>query len=240
MEKTNSRKYHCHAVLVAGLDNVVVTDGAAGFGNVLHAASLGALDVVTEGEERVAAESYAAHGGEPCLLFLLGEGFGLLGEEEFPCAVAENIVVIVADVDVDGVVAVGAADVRLEGEIQNLLVLSEVPVVRLVAGESGAVDSRLLTRAHADCLTVLNVADGIGLGVFQSNEGDDEVVLCRFGEVFVLGDDVAHHFVVNDKLVSALLEGHAVNLLALDLGGLVILVHFDDAIGSLALGFEDF
>ena len=65
-------------------------------------------------------------------------------------------------------------------------------------------------------------------------------MLGGFGEVLVFGDDIAHHFVVNDQLVASLLEGHAVDLLALDGIGNIILVHPDDAIGAFSLGFEDF
>ena len=47
---------HGDAVAIAGLDDVVVADGAAGLGDVGDAALLGALDVVAEGEEGVGAE----------------------------------------------------------------------------------------------------------------------------------------------------------------------------------------
>ena len=45
--------------------------------------------------------------------------------------------------------------------------LAQIPDVRLVAGQAGAVDAGLLAGAHADGLAVLGVADRVGLGVFQ-------------------------------------------------------------------------
>ena len=53
VEKSDPSECHCHAVLVACLDDVVVTDGSAGFCNVLNAALVSALDVVAEREESV-------------------------------------------------------------------------------------------------------------------------------------------------------------------------------------------
>ena len=55
--------------------------------------------------------------------------------------------------------------------------LKQIPVIRLLAGQTGAVDAALLAGAHADGLSVLHIADGIGLGIFQRNEGHDHVDL---------------------------------------------------------------
>ena len=48
-------KGHCHIVFVRRFDYMVITDGAAGFRYVLHAAAMGPFDVVAKGEEGVAA-----------------------------------------------------------------------------------------------------------------------------------------------------------------------------------------
>ena len=59
MEQAHAGEGHGDAVLVGGGDDVVITDRAAGLGNVLHAALAGAFHVVAEGEERIAAHSHA-------------------------------------------------------------------------------------------------------------------------------------------------------------------------------------
>ena len=53
MEQTDSGKCHCHIVFVAGLDNVIVTDGTARLCNICNAASMCALDVISKWEERI-------------------------------------------------------------------------------------------------------------------------------------------------------------------------------------------
>lgn len=95
VEKSYSSKGHYHTVFVAGFYNVVVPYGAARFGDVLYAASVGSFDIVAEGEEGVAAQGYAGETGDPLRLLLGGESL--------------------RDEGVDGVVALGAADVRREG-----------------------------------------------------------------------------------------------------------------------------
>ena len=46
-------------------------------------------------------------------------------------------------------------------------------------------DARLLARADADRLSVDGVADGVGLGVFQRDEGEQEVAAGLGGDVLV-------------------------------------------------------
>ena len=106
VEEAHVGEGHGDVVFVAGHDDMVVAHGAAGLGDVLHAALVGALDVVAKREEGVAAEAYAAVLGYPLALLLAGEGFGLVLEELLPGALAEHVVALVADVDIDGVVAV--------------------------------------------------------------------------------------------------------------------------------------
>ena len=70
VEQTYARKRHCNIVLVAGIDNVVVTDRTAGLCNVLHTAFVCAFNVVTEGEERVRTEGHVSILSKPLFLFL--------------------------------------------------------------------------------------------------------------------------------------------------------------------------
>ena len=53
VEQADAGEGHGDAVLVAGLDDVVIPDGAAGLGDELHAGLVGPLDVVAKGEESV-------------------------------------------------------------------------------------------------------------------------------------------------------------------------------------------
>ena len=80
-------------------------------------------------------------------------------------------------------------------------------------------DAALLARAHADGLAVLHIADGVGLGVLQGDEGEEHIVLGLLGQVFVLGDDVLEHLLADIQAVVSLFEGDAEDIAALDGGG---------------------
>ena len=70
VEQSHAGEGHSDAVLVAALDDQVVTDGAAGFGDVGNAGLLGALDVVAEGEECIRAKSHTRDSVQVCSLLL--------------------------------------------------------------------------------------------------------------------------------------------------------------------------
>ena len=53
MEQADSCKRHHHAVLVAGLDYIVVPNRTAWLGNVLHSAPMSTFNVVSKGEEGI-------------------------------------------------------------------------------------------------------------------------------------------------------------------------------------------
>ena len=86
MEQAHTGKGHGHPVAVGAGDDEVVADGAARLGNILHAALLGALDIIAEREERVGAERHTAHRGEVGFLLVNGPGemadadYGYVGE----------------------------------------------------------------------------------------------------------------------------------------------------------------
>ena len=53
VEQSDVGEGHRDAVFVAGLDDIIVADGTAGLCDILHAALVGTLNVVAEGEESV-------------------------------------------------------------------------------------------------------------------------------------------------------------------------------------------
>ena len=222
MEQPQAAEGHGDAVLVAGVDDLLVADGAAGLHDGGHAGAAGALDVVTEGEESVRTKANTGHLAEVGLLFLGGQRLRLAGEGLCPYVITDDILRGIADVNINGVVAVGLCHIVAEGQIQHLVHVAQLPVVGLLTGQTGAVDAALLACAHADGLTIIGIAHAVGLGVLQSNQGNDEVTLLLLGHFLILGDPVVQHGVgVDDQLVAALLEGDAVHLLVLDGSGLI-------------------
>ena len=141
VEQSHAGEGHGHAVLVALGDDQIVTDGAAGLCNVADAALLGALDVIGEGEESVAAQSYAGLAVQIGPDFLCGQMFGLLGEVVLPVAVSADILLIAIDEAIDDIVADGTGNIGTEGQIQNGGMLTQPPGIGLAACQTGAVDT---------------------------------------------------------------------------------------------------
>lgn len=170
---------------------MVVTDGATSLGNELHTTLMGTLDIVTEGEEGVRAESHLGILGNPLFLLSKGEYLRLLREELLPCTVTQYVVMLVLrDIHVDGVVTVSTADALLERQCHHFRMLTEPPDICFVTGKTGTVDAALLSGTDTDSLSVLHIAYGVRLGILQCDKGDDEVALCLGSEGLVLGGDV--------------------------------------------------
>ena len=157
MEQADARESHGDAILVARGNDMVITHGAAGLGNVLHAALVCPLNVVAEGEESVRTQRHALQRVQPRALLLAAQDVGLLREELLPYTIGQDIVVVVADVDVDGIVTVGTADFFHPRQVEHLRTLAEIPDVGLVAGQTGVVNTALLSGFDTASLTVLPV-----------------------------------------------------------------------------------
>ncbi len=142
---------------------------------------------------------------------------------------------LLTDVHVNGVVAVRAANALLKRQIQHLLVLAQIPDIRLVARKTRAVDAALLAGADADGLTVLRIADGVRLRVFQRDEGEHQIKLCVLRNLFAFRHKICQHVRVDFQLVSALLERDAENILVLNRLRLVIRVDLNNIVRALTL-----
>jgi len=239
MEQTHSGECHSHAVLIAAFDNDIVADRAAGLCDILNAGLLRSLDVVAEGEERITSEGYAVNGVKICALFLVGKRLGLLGEILLPVAVSADVLLVAVDIAVDYVIAVRSLDIVLEGEGEDLIVLAEEPCVSLTACKTGAMNSGLLTCAYADSLSVNCKANGVGLGILEGDERDDKIADSRLGHILILCHDICEKLAVDLEIISALLEGDAVDLLMLYGCGNVIGIDLYDIVSTLSLGLED-
>ena len=235
----DSREYHRHAVLVAAVDDRVVADAASRLRHILHAALAGALDVVREGEESVGPERHALHLIQPCALFFRRENCRLFGKYLLPCPVRQDIFIPLPDIDVDGIVAVRALNIRAERQIQNLRALSQPPVVRLGSGKPGAVDAGLLAGSDADGLAVLDEAYRIRLGILQSDQGNLDIPDCFRAQVLILCDNISKESVVDYQILTALLKGHAEHLLALQLRRPVIRIDLNNDIIAVFLASQD-
>ena len=177
---------------------------------------------------------------QPRLLLLCRKHGRQLLEHALPVVRLQQVFPLVADVDIDGIVAVRAAHLLLERQIQHLRALAQEPAVRLAAREARAVDAALLARADADGLPVIRIADRIRLRVFQRDERDEQVALRRARQLLRLRRDVLQAVLRDGHIVALLRERHAEDLLRLDRGRLVGRIHLDHEIAALALRLQDF
>lgn len=120
MEEANVSKRHSDAVLVAGINNMIVTDTTACFCYVFNTTLMSTLNIVAEWEESITTYRYTLVLGNPSLLLLAGQWLRLLCKELLPNAVLQYILPLIGDIDIDGIVAVGTTDLLLKGRFITL------------------------------------------------------------------------------------------------------------------------
>lgn len=166
------------SVLVAGLNNNGIVVGTSRAADVAHSAlkvgivsaitpsskvnrayQFGPVNVVSEREESVGAESDARQFREPFAAFGVGEEGRNLFEVSLELIARHVFADGSEDEVVDGVRFVCAFHSGLELEVEDTRVLAEPPVVGLVAGQASAVDARLLASADSDHLSVASIAN---------------------------------------------------------------------------------
>ena len=216
MEQAQAGHGHGDVVFIARFDDIVIADGAAGLGDVVDTAAMSPFDVVTEGEESIAAQGDAVELGNPGFLFFPCERFRFFREQILPDAVGQDVFVIIRDVDVDSVVTVRAADIVAERQIQDFRILAEPPDIGFVTSQARAVDAGLLTGADADGHAVFDVADRVGLSVFQGDEGDHQIALGIGGDILVFRRDILKEVRRNLSFVAFLFKSDAVDFLRFD------------------------
>ena len=117
--------------------------------------------------------------------------------------------------------------------------LAEKPVVCLLSGQPRAVDAALLPGTDAHSLSVLDVADGVRLRIFQRDQGNHQVSRGGFRQIPVFRHNVLQQRGVNFKVVVTLLKSHAEHVLALLLGRYIVRVNLHHVVLALFLGFQD-
>lgn len=199
------------------------------------------MNIVGEGKEGVGSTSDTSQLFHVLFPFLLGQRLGHGLEQALPLNALTTLGLkrLTGDEQVNGIGLVGSLGTFLEGQSEDTRVVSKPPVVNLVTSETSAVDTRLLAGTKTNDGTVESVTDRVGLGVLEREGSDDEVSDSRLGEILVGGGNVLKEGLVNLAVVSLLLEGNAVDLPGLDLGGNVVGVHLEDTILATLLLAED-
>ena len=119
--------------------------------------------------------------------------------------------------------------------------LPQPPDVGFLPGQASAVNAALLSGSDADGLTVLHVADTIGLRILQCDEGNHQIALGLGREHLVLrGNVLQQGRIVKADFIAALLKSDAEHLLAFHGVGTVVKINLDNIIGALAFLLQDF
>ena len=109
VEQTDACKRHHHVIFIAACNNICITHGSTGLCDVFYTTLMSSLDIIGEGEECIASQSHILHFVKPCSLFLSGKYRGFYLEDTFLGTVSQHIHVLIAHVDINGIVTVGSA-----------------------------------------------------------------------------------------------------------------------------------
>ena len=183
-------KGHSYIVLIGSFDNIVIADRAAGLSNIGYAALVGTLYIVAKWEEGIGAKGYAGNPLEIFLLFLTGQWLRLLSEDTLPVLGLQEILPLLRNIYINGIVTIRATNLSLEWQGKNLWMLAEMPYISLASCQAGAVYTGLLAGTDADGLAVLGIAYGVGLGVLQGNQGNEKIPLGSLINNLVLGRNI--------------------------------------------------
>ena len=192
-----------------------------------------AEDIVNEGEESVAGNADILELLHPSLTLLGSEGSGDLLEDTLESLTLRAVLrELTADEKVDGVALVGALGALLPLDAKNALVEAHPPVVGLVTGKSGAVNSGLLSSTETNNLSVVGVANRVALSVLESDGGDGKIAGSALGErgSVLGGDDGAEVLGSNLNIVAVLLEVDTVDGTGLGSRGVVLGVDLEDEV----------
>lgn len=179
----------------------------------------------------------------PSLTLLSSEGSGDLLEDSLESLTLGAVLrELAANEQVDGVTLVGSLGSLLPLDSKNTLVEAHPPVVGLVTGKSGAVDSRLLSSTETNNLSVVGVAYRVALSVLESDGSDSKIASSALGErSSVLGGDDGAEVLGSDlNIVAVLLEVDTVDGASLGGRRVVLRIDLEDEVSATLLLLEDF
>ena len=117
--------------------------------------------------------------------------------------------------------------------------LTQEPSIRLTTCQSDTVDTALLTGTNADSLTIHSETDRVRLCVLQSNQGNNQVNLCAFGNFLVLSNHILQKLIANLKIVATLLECDTEDLLVLNLSRNKVRIDCNHIVSPLTLCLQN-
>ena len=167
------------------------------------------VDVVSEWEERITRQANVVQLPDPILSFLRSQQLRHLFERRIKLLDAHLLADSASRVNVDIVALLGPLYALLEFQVDHTRMLSDPPVVRFLAGQSGAMNSGLLACAHTDHLAISGIANRVRLRVLERYRRNQQISQRILAEHLVLGYHVRKRARIDFHIVSTLLQSKA-------------------------------
>lgn len=177
MEQANAGKGHCNAILVAGSNHMIVTDASTCLCNIFNAALMSPFYIIAKWEESIRPQADTCILADPLFLFLKRKHRRLFGKEILPYSISKYIVMILTDVNINGIIAICTADMLYPRQCKHFWMLTQPPYVGFITGQTRAMNAALLTGTNTYGLSTLYIAHGIALGILQCDQGNFQIAL---------------------------------------------------------------
>ena len=106
MEQTDTCKAHCHIVFVAGINDMIITNGSARLSHIFYAALVCTLNIVAKWEECVRSQCNICVFIQSCTFFFCCKYRWFYFKDILPCAICKHIHVLISDVKIDRIVTI--------------------------------------------------------------------------------------------------------------------------------------
>mmetsp|Transcript_9298 Transcript_9298/g.19331 ORF Transcript_9298/g.19331 Transcript_9298/m.19331 type:complete len:275 (-) Transcript_9298:838-1662(-) len=241
VKESDSRMAHGDSVVVTGFRNGSILDRPTGLGNVRDTQLGGVIDGIPEWEKGIAGNGNSGRSLEEFLLFFLRKWLGNRVKAGVPSDLflVGKVALDVTNAGIDSVLSLGSL---LEGQGQDLGVLSQIPGLNLAACQLDAIDAGLLSGTDTHHHSVLGESHRVGLGVLDADGGYNHVanrVFVDGGTLGTIRDNVSHVFAREHRVVALLGKGHSVHLSVFGGAGFVVLGGFQNDETSLLFRFEN-
>ena len=97
----------------------------------------------------------------------------------------------------------------------------------------------LLSCSYTDCLSIFYETYGIGLCIFQNDQGNLHITFCFFCKLFILCHNIGKHCIINHKFLTSLLESYTKYFFVFQRSRYKVLIDLDYIIVSFFLLFQN-
>src|SRR5579883_511962 len=238
MEQARLGKKHKHAVIVAGVNDLLIAQGASRLHNIIDTVMRGTINIVTERNIAVRTKCNALQTFEPFLLLLWGQALRHVLKVLLPCLLF-GWRQIITQVTINCVSPVRSLHSWSPGQVQDGRVLAQIPVLGLCRSQAHAMDARLLACSIADALPIKGHTNRVGLYVFERDQRDKHILACVFGYMLFSSWDVFYRLIPWNERIALLLERRPKDLSRFHCYRFIVRVDLDHYIFPLLLPAQD-